>query len=327
MDIKFKSEIRIKDFKIKNNIFLAPMAGITNLAFRTICRENLCGLAYTEMISANGIYYDSKNTFKLLETNQYDRPLAVQLFGHDPKIFYDAIKKINSDKFDIIDINMGCPAKKIIRNGDGAYLLDNPELIYKIIKSCVLAANKPITVKIRKGFIKSNAIENAKIIEQAGASAICIHGRTAKQQYNGVADWDIISQVKQNISIPVIANGDIKNHVDAENIFKQTNCDAIMIGRASLGNPWIFKHINQYLKNKKQDLDNFFVSPQEKLITAERHLELLSSTQNILEIRKHLSYYIKNFQNANIIRREINKCKTYYDFKNLINQLKDIIKN
>ena len=319
MKTENNKDIKIKDVKLKNNIFLAPMAGVTDLAFRTICRESSCGLAYTEMISANGIYYDSQNTFKLSETNEYDRPLAVQLFGHDPKIFYDAIKKIDSDKFDLIDINMGCPAKKIIRNGDGAYLLDHPKLIFDIVKSCVSATEKPITVKIRKGFGISNAIENAKIIEQAGALAICIHGRTAKQEFSGEADWDIISRVKQNVSIFVIGNGDIKNHLDAKNMLNQTNCDAIMIGRASLGNPWVFKQIDQYIKTGCED---FFVSPQEKINTIERHLELLKSTQNILEMRKHFSWYIKKFHNANLIRREINECETYLDFKNLILRLK-----
>ncbi len=294
------------------------MAGITNLAFRTICRENSCGLAYSEMISINGIHYDSKNTFKLLETNEYDRPLAIQLFGHDPKIFAEAIKKIDCDKFDIIDINMGCPAKKIIRNGDGSFLMDNPKLVYEIVTSCTKATNKPISVKIRKGFTNTNAVQIAKIIEQAGASAICIHGRTAKQEYSGQADWQIISQIKKNVSIPVIGNGDIKNPLDAKKMLEQTNCDAIMIGRASLGNPWIFKQIEEYLKT---GLEDFSPSAIEKINTAKKHLTLLNQTQNVVEMRKHLSWYTKKFHNASYIRCEINKCKTYHEFENLLDNI------
>ena len=320
--------MKIGNVILKNNIFLAPMAGVTDLAFRILCRENNCGLAYSEMTSINGIFYDSQNTFKLLETNEFDRPLAVQLFGHEPKIFYDAIKKIDSDKFDIIDINMGCPAKKIIKNGDGAFLLENPNLIYEIIKSCVAATNKPITVKIRKGFIENKTcdiINIAKIIEQAGASAICIHGRTAKQAYSGNADWQIISDIKKNISIPVIGNGDIKNHIDAKKMFDQTNCDAIMIGRAAFGNPWIFKQIKLFLDNNQMD---YFPTAQEKILMAKKHLDLLFKSQkNILEIRRPLFCYIKNFYNASHIRCEINKCESYQDFNSLLDFLFDSIKN
>lgn len=312
--------MKIGSVETKNNIFLAPMAGITNLAFRTLCRQNSCGLAYSEMISINGIYYGSENTLKLLETNASDRPLAIQLFGHDPKIFTEAIKKIDSDKFDIININMGCPAKKIIRNGDGSFLMNNPKLIYEIVNACTRATNKPISVKIRKGFDKPNALEIAKIIEQAGAAAICIHGRTAKQEYSGVADWEIIAQLKENISIPVIGNGDIKSCEDAKKMLDQTKCDAIMIGRASLGNPWIFKQIEQYLQT---GINNFSVSNKEKMDTAKKHLRLLNATGNVLEMRKHLSWYIKKFHNASSIRCEINLCNTYDDFESLLNKIID----
>ncbi len=310
--------MKIGNVETKNNIFLAPMAGITNLAFRTISRENSCGLAYSEMISINGIYYDNENTLKLLETTENDHPLAIQLFGHEPKIFDAAIKKIDSEKFEIIDINMGCPAKKIIHNGDGAKLLENPKLIADIVKTCTAATKKPITVKIRKGFINTNAVEISKIIEQAGASAICIHGRTAKQEYSGDADWEIIAQIKKNVSIPVIGNGDIKNCDDAKKMFELTNCDAIMIGRAALGNPWIFKQIDTYINSGKKILPP---SPIEKINMAKKHLHLLNQTGNIIEMRKHLSWYTKKISNASHIRLEINKCKTYDDFKNLLDNI------
>ena len=215
--------MQIGNLKIKNKIFLAPMAGLTNLAFRILCRENFCGLAYTEMISAKAIYFDNKKTFGLLETNKFDKPLGVQLFGHEPKIFYDAIKKIDNDEIDLFDINFGCPAKKIIRNSDGSALLENPKLISEIIKFCVRATKKPVTAKIRQGFIKKDnnkIIEIAKIIEDSGASAICIHGRTAKEFYSGQADWNIIREIKKNIGIPVIGNGDIKNYLDAKKYLK-----------------------------------------------------------------------------------------------------------
>lgn len=310
--------MRIGSVKIKNNIFLAPMAGITNLAFRTICRENSCGLAYSEMISTNGIYYTSANTLKLLETNKFDRPLAIQLFGHEPKIFAEAIKKIDNENFDIIDINMGCPAKKIIRNKDGSALLENPQLIFKIVQACVNATKKPVTVKIRKGFENTNALEISKTIEQAGASAICIHGRNAKQGYSGKSDNQIISQVKKNISIPVIGNGDIKNCTDAKKMFEETNCDAIMIGRATLGNPWIFKQIDEYFKTGKE---NYLPSQIEKMNTAKKHLYLMNQIGNTIEMRKHFSWYTKKFYNASFIRCEINKCKTYNEFDNLLDNI------
>ena len=293
--------MQIGNLKIKNKIFLAPMAGLTNLAFRILCRENFCGLAYTEMISAKAIYFDNKKTFGLLETNKFDKPL--------------------------FDINFGCPAKKIIRNGDGSALLENPKLISEIIKSCVSATKKPVTAKIRQGFIKKDnnkIIEIAKIIEDSGASAICIHGRTAKEFYSGQADWNIIREIKKNVGIPVIGNGDIKNYLDAKKIFEMTKCDAIMIGRASLGNPFIFKQINEFLNsNQKKILPE--LNPKEKINLARRHLEILNGVKNknLFEMRRHLLFYIKNFPEASKIRQEINNCVDYDDFFNLLKVLSE----
>lgn len=317
--------MQIGNIKLKNKFFLAPMAGLTNLPFRILCRENGCGLAYTEMISAKGIFYDNQKTLELLETNRLDRPLSVQLFGHEPQIFYDAIKKIDSNNFDLIDINFGCPAKKIIRNGEGSALLENQKLISEIIKACVSATKKPVTAKIRQGFmIRDNKkiIETAKIIEQAGASAICIHGRLAKDFYSGEADWNIIHEIKKNIHIPVIGNGDIKTCFDAKKIFESTNCDAIMIGRASLGNPIIFKQIDQFLNlNQKNILPD--LTPKERINLALRHLEILNSVKNknFFEMRSHLFFYIKNFSDASKIRSEINKCTSHDDFFYLLKAL------
>ncbi len=317
--------MQIGDLKIKNKFFLAPMAGLTNLAFRILCRENFCGLAYTEMISAKAIYFDNKKTFCLLETNKFDKPLGVQLFGHEPKVFYDAIKKIDNDEIDLFDINFGCPAKKIIRNGDGSALLENKKLIAEIIKFCVRATKKPVTAKIRQGFIKKDnnkIIEIAKIIEDSGASAICVHGRTAKEFYSGQADWNIIREIKKNVGIPVIGNGDIKNYLDAKKIFEMTGCDAIMIGRAALGNPFIFKQINEFLNsNQKKILPE--LSPKEKINLAQRHLEILNGVKNknLFEMRRHLLFYIKNFPETSKIRQEINNCVDYDDFFNLLKVL------
>ena len=319
--------MQIGNLKIKNKIFLAPMAGLTNLAFRILCHENFCGLAYTEMISAKAIFFDNKKTFSLLETNQLDKPLCVQLFGHEPKIFYDAIKKIDNDEIDLFDINFGCPAKKIIRNGDGAALLENPNLISEIIKSCVSATKNPVTAKIRQGFMtkdNNKIIEIAKIIEDSGASAICIHGRTAKEFYSGQADWNIIREIKKNVGIPVIGNGDIKNYLDAKKIFEMTECDAIMIGRAALGNPFIFKQINEFLNsNQKKILPE--LNPKEKINLAQRHLEILNGVKNknLFEMRRHLLFYIKNFPEASKIRQEINNCVDYDDFFNVLKVLSE----
>lgn len=317
--------MQIGNIKLKNNFFLAPMAGLTNLPFRILCRENGCGLAYTEMISAKGICYDNQKTLELLETNTLDRPLGVQLFGHEPQIFYDAIKKIDDNNFDLIDINFGCPAKKIIRNGEGSALLENQKLIFEIIKTCVSATKKPVTAKIRQGFmIRDNKkiIETAKIIEQAGASAICIHGRLAKDFYSGKADWDIIREIKKNIHIPVIGNGDVKTYLDAKKIFESTNCDAIMIGRASLGNPIIFEQIDRFLNSSQNNILPD-LRPKERINLALRHLEILNSVKNknFFEMRSHLFFYIKNFSDASKIRSEINKCSNYQDFDCLLKAL------
>lgn len=303
--------MQIGNVKTKNNIFLAPMAGITDNAFRILCAEQDCGLTFSEMVSIKGITYGNEKTLTLLQT--CSAPFAIQLFGHEPKVFADAIKSISNLQHDIIDINMGCPAKKIIRNGDGSALMQNPMLISKIIEACVKATDKPITVKIRMGFDTVNAVEVAKVIEQSGASAITIHGRTCKQGYSGKADWNIFYDVKQVVDIPVIGNGDVKTPQDAEQVLKV--CDGVMIGRASLGNPWLFKQIDMFMSTGEM----FYPTAHDKITMALKHLSLMHD--NVIEMRKHLAWYTKNFHNASDIRTQINKSNTRYEFEILLMSL------
>jgi nifR3 family TIM-barrel protein len=245
--------MRIGNLEFKNNIFLAPMAGVTDIAFRGLCKEMGCGLVYTEMVSAKALYYGSENTKDMLQVSDEEKPVAVQIFGSEPLVMAKSCDIFNDDdNICIVDINMGCPAPKIVKNGEGSALMKNPKLAYEIVKEVKKASIKPVTVKIRKGFDKNNinAVEFAKYMEDAGADAIAVHGRTREQMYEGKADWDIIKQVKNSVSIPVIGNGDVKTPEDAKMLFEISNCDAIMIGRGSMGNPWLFKQINDMKNNK-----------------------------------------------------------------------------
>ncbi len=304
--------MKIGNIELNNNIFLAPMAGITDLPFRLICKKMGVGLVYTEMVSSKALMYGDEKTKKLLHTIPEERPLAVQIFGSDPDAIAYAAKYV-SDFADIVDINMGCPAPKIVKNGDGSKLLLDLEKVENIVKVAVQNSKVPVTVKIRKGWDENHivALEAAKIIENAGASAITIHGRTRAQYYSGEADWEIIKKIKENVSIPIIGNGDIKSAQDAKEKMEYSHVDAIMVGRAALGNPWIFKQINEYLKNEKI-LTN--VTNEEKLDTIIKHLELEIAERGeisaVKEMRKHISAYTKNLPNSSEFRSKINSLNT-----------------
>ena len=303
----YLKKLKIGNVELRNNIILAPMAGITDLPFRLICEEYGTGLTCTEMISSKGLYYGDGKTKLLLNTKDEKRPVAAQIFGSDIDAMGYAAKFV-SDFVDIIDINMGCPAPKIVKNGDGSKLLLDLNLVKNIATTVVKASKVPVTVKIRKGWDNNNivAVEVAKILENAGISAITVHGRTRAEYYSGKADWNIIRKVKESVKIPVIGNGDITSKEEAIKVFEQTNVDGIMIGRASIGNPWIFEEIVNYLEGKEQRN----VTKEEKLETIIKHIELAIEEKGeivaIKEMRKHLAHYIKNTKDASIVRQKIN---------------------
>lgn len=317
----YLKKIKIGNVELDNNLILAPMAGVTNLPFRIICEKFEPGMVCTEMASSKAIFYNDQKTRRLLNTEGEKRPISFQIFGSDEETMgYTA--KYMSKIADIIDINMGCPAPKIVKNGDGSKLLLDLDLASKIIETVVKEATVPVTVKIRKGWDNSHivAVELAKIAEEKGASAITIHGRTREEFYTGTADWDIIKEVKKEVSIPVIGNGDIKKPEDALAMFEQTKVDGIMVGRASIGNPWIFRQIQEYLQGKNITE----ITKEEKLQTIMEHIELqvqmLGENTGIKEMRKHMTYYLKNLPNATIIRQKINTIQTKQDLETCLTE-------
>jgi len=302
-------KLKIGNVELENNILLAPMAGITDLPFRLICKKySNPGLVYTEMLSSKALYYNDEKTKLLMNTEGEKSPVAFQIFGSEPEVMGKAAK-IVSEYADIIDINMGCPAPKVVKNGDGSRLMQNPGLIEKIVKEVVKNTDKPVTVKIRKGWDKENinAVQVAKIIERAGASAITVHGRTREEYYSGHVDLDIIKQVKENVNIPVIGNGDIKTLNDAKKMFEYTGVDGIMIGRATLGTPWIIGQIIDELnKEEKQEITN-----EIKLKIIKEHINLAVQEKGeyiaIREMRKHICGYIKNMKESSKFREKVNR--------------------
>ena len=319
----------IGNVKIANQVILAPMAGISNSSFRRICKEMGAGLVYAEMVSDKAIYYENKKTIDLLYMRDEERPIAQQIFGSDKDSFVSAAKYIESTmKPDIIDINMGCPVPKVAISAQaGSALLKSPDKVYEIVKAVVDNVSVPVTVKIRSGWDANsiNAVEIAKIVEKAGASAITVHGRTRAQGYSGVVDLDIIKQVKENVSIPVIGNGDIKSCFDAKYMLNYTNCDAVMIGRGILGNPWLIKECVDYLDSGTLPNE---VTIKEKFDMIKRHMDLLLSTKNekvaLLEMRTHIAYYLKGIPGTKELKQKIFKTKTK---KEIINLLDDFLKN
>ncbi len=300
--------MKIGNVELKNNIFLAPMAGVTDMPFRILCKEQECGLVYTEMVSAKGMHYDDDKSNKLTLMHEIEKPGAVQIFGSDPTIMAEVTEKLNASDAAIIDINMGCPAPKITKNGEGSALMKNPQLIAEIIRAVAAASQKPVTVKIRKGWDESliNAVEIARIAEENGASAVAVHGRTREQYYSGKADWDIIRRVKKAVSIPVIGNGDVTGPKEARKLLEETKCDAIMVGRGAQGNPWIFKKIVRFLEDGTIVPDP---SPEEKIDTIIRHMNMLIDLKGertgILEMRSHIAWYIKGMRDAAYTKQKI----------------------
>ena len=306
-------KLKIGNVELKNNILLAPMAGVTDLSFRKICKKyGEPGLVCTEMISSKGLFYNDKKTEQFLKLDEEKRPIAIQIFGSDPEIMGKAVKIV--EKYaDIIDINMGCPAPKVVKNGDGSKLLLNLELISKIVKEAVKNTEKPITVKIRKGWNDENivAVQAAKIIEEAGAKAITVHGRTREQYYSGQVDLDIIKEVKKEVKIPVIGNGDIKSAKDAIKMFEYTGVDGIMIGRGILGEPWEMKNIITELQGNKEIIEK---TPKEKFEIIKEHIELEIQEKGeyvgIREMRKHICWYLKNLKDSSKVKQIINQLET-----------------
>lgn len=319
--------MRFRDFEVDNEVFLAPMAGVTDLPFRLICKEHGCGLLYTEMINAKALCFDDEKTKKMLNINDEEFPVAVQIFGSEAEYMARAAEILNDYPNEILDINMGCPAPKVVKNGDGSALMKNPELARKVLEAVVGKSKKPVSLKIRKGWDEDNinALEIAKIAEDCGISAITIHGRTREQYYSGKADWDIIKAVKEELKIPVIGNGDVASVEDAIKIRQHTKCDAIMIGRGAQGNPWIFERINHYIKTGE-----ILPEPtkEEKIDVAIKHIELAVKEDGeyvaVREMRKHIGWYLKGMKHSAKFRDEINRMESVEEVIKTLLQYKEI---
>ena len=314
--------MKIGNVDIKGNVALGPMAGVTDLPFRLLCKEQGCDLMYTEMVSAKAILYNNKNTYEILRTTDSERPVAVQLFGSDPDIMTEIALRLEEQPFDIIDINMGCPVPKIVNNHEGSALMLEPKLVEKILTKMAGALKKPLTIKIRKGFDddRVNAVEIARIAQACGVAAIAVHGRTRAQYYAGCADWDIIRQVKEAVSIPVIGNGDIVDGTTAKKMMDETGCDGIMIGRAARGNPFIFNQVKKFLEDGTVVEKPGMPQIRDMIL---RHCRMLIEEKGdytgIREMRKHVAWYTAGYPHSAEIRRKVNMIESYEALEQLMN--------
>jgi nifR3 family TIM-barrel protein len=313
--------MKIGNVELANNVFLAPMAGITDMAYREICKQFGCGLTYTEMVSAKGLYYKSENTKELMTLAPTEKPAVIQIFGSDADILASIAGEVQAAGADIIDINMGCPTPKIVRNGDGSALMQKPELVAEIVKKVSAAVTVPVTIKIRKGWDENsvNAVEIAQAAEENGAKAVTVHGRTREQFYTGQADWEIIKKVKQALKIPVIGNGDVVSPETAKEMLELTGCDAVMIGRGAEGNPWIFKRVIEYLRSSSLLPEPSY---EEKIEMALYHLKqtivLKGEVVGLKEMRKHIAWYLKGLPGSSIIKAEVFKLENAEDVKKML---------
>lgn len=316
--------LKIGNVTLDNNLILAPMAGVTDLPFRLLCAQQGAGLVCMEMVSAKAIYYGNKNTKELLTIHPKEGPVSLQLFGSDPDIISEMAKRIEERPFSILDINMGCPVPKVVKNGEGSALMKNPKLVEEIVTKTVRAIRKPVTVKIRKGFDDStvNAVEIARIAQESGASAVAVHGRTREQFYSGRADYEIIARVKQALSIPVIGNGDVTDGPSAQRLLGETGCDGVMIGRGVRGNPWIFREIVHYLETGKT-----IAAPSGEEVCrmilrhAAMELEYKGEYTAVREMRKHIAWYTAGFPHSASLRRSINAIETFPELEAAVKRI------
>ena len=315
--------LKIGNIELPHGLILAPMAGVTDLPFRLLCKEQGCEMFYTEMVSAKALYYGNKNTEPLLATDERERPVSVQIFGSEPELMGEMAKKMEEKGcFDAIDINMGCPVPKIVNNGEGSALMKDPKLAGRIIKAVSSSVSIPLTVKFRKGFTEDtqNAVEFAQIAQENGAAAVAVHGRTREQYYSGTADWSMIRKVKEAVSIPVIGNGDVFEPEDAIRLYEETGCDGIMIARGAKGNPWLFKRIVHYM-----DTNELLPKPElsEVIAMILRHGEMMVQFKGeyigIREMRKHVAWYTVGYPASSKLRNLVNQVETLEQLKQLMN--------